>query len=260
MKATKIQLKKYNCYYIFEDFGKAQTIIFSNSLGADTSMWNEQVQLLKYQYNILRYDTRGHGQSSSPQEAYTVADLGEDIIQLLDYLKLEKVAFCGLSMGGLIGQWLGINYPERFSHIILANTAAKIGNEQGWNDRISYVKANGLENILGGTAERWFTPAFRQKQPQKVQDVLTVFIGTDLQGYMNCCAVVRDADFRGQLLGLNVPVLVISGQQDAVTTPADGDYLQQQIPVAEHRTTNAAHLSSVEQGAEFSQFILSFIQ
>lgn len=260
MQTSKVQLKNYECHYIYEDFGNLQTIVFSNSLGADLSMWDEQVEALKHRYNILRYDTRGHGKSSSPTAAYKVEDLGKDVLELLNHLKLDKVVFCGLSMGGLIGQWLGIHHPNRFSHIVLANTAAKIGNKQGWNQRIQDVADNGLESILKGTAERWFTEEFRENQKETVNKVLGVFTTTDLQGYINCCTVVRDANFTHQLHRLNVPVLVISGLKDAVTTPNDGKYLEDKIPVASHFIIYAAHLSNVEQARLFSNYILFFTQ
>lgn len=255
-----VSLKQADIYYQFDDFYKKETLVFSNSLGADLSMWEQQVDILSHHYNILRYDTRGHGKSGSPKEPYTVADLGGDVIGLLDYLKLEKVMFCGLSMGGLIGQYLGIHHPERFSYIVLANTAAKIGNEKGWNDRIAYVSENGLESILEGTAERWFTQDFREEQKETVDNVLKIFAQTDLQGYINNCRVVRDADFTGQLTRLNVPVLIISGLYDAVTTPQDGLFLQQNLTGSKHFIINAAHLSSVEQTEDFSKFVLCFTQ
>ena len=245
-----------DCFYTYENLGHDDTIVFSNSLGTDLSMWDKVVHILRNHLNILRYDTRSHGQSTSSSDFLTIAELGQDVISLLDQLKLGKVYFCGLSMGGLIGQWLGIHHPERFKKIIIANTAAKIGTADGWNARIAQVKEHGLQSIVEGTAQRWFTPAFRQNHPDVVNEVLEKFGHTSLQGYMANCAAVRDADFREELQNLKVPTLVISGTQDEVTTPADGNFLASRIPRSRHVQLNANHLSSVELPVEFARDIL----
>jgi 3-oxoadipate enol-lactonase len=260
-----ISINKIQINYQFDDFGNREVLIFSNSLGTDLSMWEHQVDILSHHFNILRYDTRGHGQSIAPLNLpdgetleYNIATLGQDIIGLMDYLQIEKAHFCGLSMGGLIGQWLGINASERFEKIIIANTAAKIGNAEGWNQRIKYVTENGLESITSATAERWFTESFRTQQPEIIKQVLDNFVNTDLVGYTACCAAVRDADFRTELHNLEVPTLVISGSKDPVTTVEDAKFLAKRIPVASHVSLSAAHLSNMEKGEEFSKLILHF--
>ncbi len=255
-----ITLNKNVCYYEFEDFGTDKTLIFSNSLGTNLSMWEQQVAILSPHFNILRYDTRGHGKSGVGAATTDIATLSNDVLALLDYLKLDKVHFCGLSMGGLIGQWLGINAPERFEKIILSNTAAKIGHAEGWNQRIALVRDKGLKSITDATAERWFTPDFRMKHPSVIEGILDNFVRTDTVGYMACCAAVRDADFRTQLAGLEVPTLVISGSKDPVTTVEDAKFMAERLPLASHITLNAAHLSNVEVGAAFSKCILHFLE
>ena len=234
--------------------------MFSNSLGTDYTMWDEVAAILGKHYNILRYDTRGHGQSTIQADTVGIAELGQDVLDLLDYLELGKVYFCGLSMGGLIGQWLGIHAPERFKGIILANTAAKIGTAEGWNARIEQVKEQGLESLLEGTAQRWFTPAFREKHPEAVAAILEKFEQNSVQGYTACCAAVRDADFRQELGKLRVPTLVISGLQDEVTTPKDGNFMASHIPDARHVRLDANHLSSVELPEEFARHLLQFLE
>ncbi len=254
-----ITLNKNVCYYEFEDFGYDKVLIFSNSLGTNLSMWEAQLVFLSPHFNILRYDTRGHGKSGVGAATTDIATLGNDVLALLDYLKLDKVHFCGLSMGGLIGQWLGINAPKRFEKIIISNTAAKIGNAEGWNQRIAQVRANGLKSITEGTAERWFTPNFRIKHPSVIEGILNNFVQTDTVGYMASCGAVRDADFRTELRKLEVPTLVISGSEDPVTTVEDAKFMTQRIPKARHITLNAAHLSNVEVAEAFSKCILSSI-
>jgi 3-oxoadipate enol-lactonase len=256
-----ITINNNPCYYEFEDFGNSEVLIFSNSLGTNLSMWEQQVDILSHHFNILRYDTRGHGKSGAPinpNDKYDIATLGQDVLALMDYLKLEKIHFCGLSMGGLIGQWLGINASNRFEKIVIANTAAKIGNEEGWNQRINYVTENGLQSITTATAERWFTEGFRKQHPSVVSGILDNFVKTDTGGYAACCAAVRDADFRTELHNLEVPTLVISGSKDPVTTVEDAKFLMKRIPLARHVTLAAAHLSNMEKGEEFAKLILHF--
>ncbi|GGK63067.1 3-oxoadipate enol-lactonase [Rufibacter glacialis] len=253
-----IRLNNFHCFYTYEDFGNQDVLVFSNSLGTDHTMWEPQLDILSHHFNILRYDTRGHGQSTIEQDTLTIAELGQDVLDLLDALNLGQVHFCGLSMGGLIGQWLGINATERFHKITLANTAAKIGTHEGWNARIAQVKEHGLESILEGTAQRWFTPSFRENNPQTVTDILEIFKANSLHGYMANCAAVRDADFREELFNLEVPTLIISGLQDEVTTPQDGKYLAKRIPNARHVQLDAAHLSNLEHSEEFAKHLLHF--
>jgi 3-oxoadipate enol-lactonase len=256
-----VNINNNNCYYEFDDFGQKEVIVFSNSLGTNLTMWEQQVDILSHHFNVLRYDTRGHGQSEGSKlanESYEIGTLGQDVLALMDHLKLSKVHFCGLSMGGLIGQWLGINAPDRFEKIIIANTAAKIGNADGWNQRIEYIAENGLGSITAATAERWFTESFRNKHPEAVANVLENFVKTNLSGYAACCAAVRDADFRTELHLLEVPTLVISGSKDPVTTVDDAKFLVKRIPVASHVSLSAAHLSNLEKGEEFAKLILHF--
>jgi 3-oxoadipate enol-lactonase len=253
-----IKLSNSDCNYEYEDFGNDKTIVFSNSLGTDLTMWEYQLDILSHHFNVLRMDSRGHGKSTVNQDEVSIADLGRDVIELLDKLKLNKVYFCGLSMGGLIGQWLGIHHSSRFEKIIISNTAAKIGTEESWNTRIKQVQSNGMASILDATAERWFTPEFRKNEPDTVTKILDNFKNNDLRGYTANCVAVRDADFTGLLYELEVPVLVISGLQDQVTTVEDGKFLAKRIPVSKHISLDAAHLSSVECAEEFSKHIIHF--
>lgn len=254
----KVQLTNFICNYNLENFGHKKTLMLSNSLGTNLSMWEDNIDVLSHQFNILRYDKRGHGESSIDQDKVSIAELGNDVIELLDYLKLDKVYFCGLSISGLTGQWLGINYPTRFEKIIISNTAAKIGTEEGWAARVKQVTENGLESILIGTAERWFTPEYRAKNPDKVQKILLDFKANSLQGYTACCYAVADADFREQLHNLEVPLLIIAGTKDEVTTLADGKFIQKRTPIASLVTLDAAHLSNMEHPEEFAKHIIHF--
>ncbi|AIM38020.1 3-oxoadipate enol-lactonase [Sphingobacterium sp. ML3W] len=255
-----IQFSNFTCHYQFDNFGHEKTLVLSNSLGTNLHMWEDNIDVLSHHFNILRYDKRGHGASSIHQNKVSIADLGNDVIELLDYLKLDHVYFCGLSIGGLTGQWLGIHHPARFNKIIISNTAAKIGNEEGWNTRVKQVTEHGLQSILTGTAERWFTATYRAKEPQKVHEILQNFESNTLQGYTACCYAVAQADFREQLHLLEVPTLIIAGTADEVTTLTDGKFMQKRIPNASLVTLDAAHLSNMEHPEEFAKHIIHFTQ
>lgn len=256
----KVQLENFICNYKFENFGHQKTLVLSNSLGTSFLMWEDNIDVLSHHFNVLRYDKRGHGGSTINQDKVSIAELGNDVIELLDYLNLNKVYFCGLSIGGLTGQWLGINHPHRFEKIIISNTAAKIGTEEAWDARVKQVTENGLESILTGTAERWFSPGYREKAPAKVQEILNAFKANSLQGYTACCYAVAAADFRQDLHNLDVPTLIIAGTKDEVTTIEDGRFIQKRTPIASLVTLDAAHLSNMEHPEEFAKHLIHFTQ
>lgn len=246
----------------YQTFGapSSPVLVFSISLGTHYGMWQEQFDALKDQFFVICYDTRGHGASSTPQGPYTLQQLGEDVIRLLDHLDLAKAAFCGISMGGLTGQWLAIHYPERFSQVIVANTAAKIGQEQVWLDRANSVREQGLQPIAATAASRWFTESFIQSHPSIVSNLSNDLSAGSAMGYANCCEALAKADVREQLKDITIPVLVIAGTQDPVTTVADGQFMQQHIPQAQLVEINASHISNIEQPDIFNQIVISFIQ
>lgn len=257
---STIKLKHTTLNYVFDDFEKEQTIVFSNSLGTDLTMWDKQVELLGQEFNILRYDTRGHGKSEVTAGEYSIEMLGNDVLDLLDHLKIDKINFCGLSIGGLTGQWFGIHAPDRLSKLIICNTAAKIGNKEGWNSRIETVQNNGLESIVSGTQERWFTSEFVSQNKTEVDSVLSTFIQTPLAGYVSCCAAVRDADFTDKVSEISIPTLIISGTKDLVTTVKDGDFLMEKIPKSILATLKTAHISNIEKANDFTRLLIEFIK
>lgn len=245
-------------YQTFGDTSKP-AIIFSNSLGTNFSMWQAQIDALKNDFFVICYDTRGHGQSSAPQGPYTIDQLGQDVIHLLNHLNVEKAAFCGISMGGLTGQWLAINYPERFNHVIVCNTAAKIGQEQAWNDRATLVREQGLQPIASTAASRWFTEHFIQRNTAIVTSLSNDLGASSAEGYASCCEALAKADLREQLKEIKIPVLVIVGTQDPVTTVADGQFMAERIVGSQLFEIDASHISNIEQPKVFSTAIQKFI-
>jgi len=245
----------------YQTFGDAKNpaLVFSNSLGTKFSMWQPQIEFFQQDYFVICYDTRGHGGSSAPQGPYTLQQLGQDVVNLLDHLNIQKATFCGISMGGLTGQWLAINKPERFSHVIVCNTAAKIGQEQAWNERAALVREQGLQPIASTAASRWFTEPFIQSNPTVVENLQNDLEAGSTEGYASCCEALAKADLREQLKDIVVPVLVIAGQQDPVTTVVDGQFMVEHIPDSQMSEINASHISNVEQPEQFNRLLQSFL-
>jgi 3-oxoadipate enol-lactonase len=248
-----VQLEDGEMYYEVEGPAGAPVLVLSNSLGTDLHMWDAQIDAFKKSFRVVRYDTRG---------PYTIERLGRDVLALLDALKVKRAHFCGLSMGGLIGQWLGIHANDRLDKLILCNTAAKIGGPEMWGPRIEMVEKGGaqaMKELGAGAVGRWFTPEFARDHADKVTPVTDVLANTSPLGYAACCAAVRDADFRKQLGSITVDTLIICGSHDAVTTVADGHYLQNHIHGSQLSDYYAAHLSSVELGETFTWRVTEFL-
>lgn len=240
----------------------APVLVLSNSLGTNLHMWDTQLPALTAHFRVLRYDTRGHGQSLVTEGPYSIEQLGRDVLALLDALQIERAHFCGLSMGGLIGQWLGINAGHRLNRLIVCNTAAKIATPEVWNPRIETVLRDGQAAMVGlrdASIERWFTPAYAASHPDQAKRITDMLAATSPQGYAANCAAVRDADFRGQLGEIKVPMLVISGSADAVTPPSGGLFIRDKVKGAEYAEFHAAHLSNVEVGEPFSRCVIDFL-
>jgi 3-oxoadipate enol-lactonase len=258
-----VQFGDGEMHYQLEGPAGAPVLVLSNSLGTDLQMWDAQIPALSKSFRVLRYDTRGHGQSLVTPGPYTIEQLGRDVLAMLDSLKIKQAHFCGLSMGGLIGQWLGIHANDRLHKLILCNTAAKIGSAEMWDPRITMVEAGGqqaMKELGAGAVGRWFTPEFARDHADKVKPVTDVLAATSAQGYAACCAAVRDADFRKEIASIAVDTLVICGSHDAVTTVADGHFLQNHIAGCELSDFYAAHLSSVELGNVFSLRVTEFLR
>jgi 3-oxoadipate enol-lactonase len=234
-------------------------VLFSNSLGTTLQMWEPQVEEFSKHFRVLRYDTRGHGGSAVTPGSYTIEQLGWDVVRLLDSLGLDRVHFCGLSMGGMIGMFLGANAAKRLHKLVLCDTAATIGTAESWNTRIQTVQNNGMRAVAGGVIERWLTPAFRSRHAEETETALAMLESADPRGYAACCAAVRDMDARQSLGEIQVPCLVLTGTHDHVTTPGDARFLVQNIPAAQYAEVPAAHLSNIEAEDDFNRQVLQFL-
>jgi 3-oxoadipate enol-lactonase len=246
-------------HYALEGQSGSSVLVFSNSLGANYSMWDPQAREFRKRLGVLRYDTKGHGQSPPTPGLYSIELLGRDVLAMLDALDLDRVHFCGLSMGGMIGMWLALNAPERLHKLVLSNTAAKIGTPEAWNARIEAVQKNGMKSVASAILERWFTTAFRQKAPETMVSILKMLEETNPGGYVACCAAVRDFDCREKLSGIRTPTLIFVGADDSATPAADGRFLAQQIPGARYVELNAAHLSNIEAQERFNKELAAFL-
>lgn len=238
---------------------KNPVLVFSNSLGTDFSMWDEQVAALDGRSRILCYDTRGHGKSSVTPGEYTIDQLGHDVLAILDALGLDRVNFCGLSMGGVIGMWLGVHAPNRLHRLILCNTAARIGTKETWNARIATVRKEGMKPVAAAVVERWFTPQFRASSAEKVARAQRMLENSPPEGYAGCCAAIRDMDLREAVARITMPTLVIYGAHDPVTPAPDAEFLVDRIRGAEKAELSAAHLSNVEQSSAFTRTLSDFL-
>src|SRR4051794_2289093 len=182
-------------------------------------MWDDQVAALSSRFRILRYDTRGHGRSAAPEGPYAIGDLGADLLALLDELGLERVSFCGLSLGGMTGMWLAANAPERVERLVLCCTSAHLPPREMWDERIETVRADGMEPVAEGVLERWLTPEFRTARPEIAARLKAMLVATPVEGYAGCCAAIRDLDLRDALSAIRAPTLVIAGGEDPATPP-----------------------------------------
>ena len=235
----------------------APVLVLSNSMGTTLSLWQPQMKTLTQHFRVLRYDTHGHGQTTKRGKV-TLAQLGEDVVSLLDHLNIQKAFFCGISVGGLTGQWLARFTPERFHALAVANTAAKIGDQASWLSRARAVRQEGMGVVAAGTADRWFTREFRQHNPDVVERLVHQLAQMDPEGYAEGCEALAGADLRAEVSAITAPLLVIAGQFDPVTTIADAEYLCKNIADSQLAMLPASHLSNVEAAVEFTSALVTW--
>lgn len=235
------------------------TIMLSNSLGTTMHMWEPQMAALTKLFRVVRYDRRGHGKSGAPAGPYSMERFGKDVLAILDDLNIEKVHWCGVSMGGMVGQWLGANAPERVGKLILSNTACYYADPTNWLNRIKAVNEGGLAAIADAVIAAWLTADFREREPQITARLKQMLLETPAQGYVACCEALSTLDLRDQLPRITAPTLVIAGRQDVATPVAAGELVRSSIPGASMTLLDAAHISNVEQSHSFTEAVVGFL-
>ncbi len=228
-------------------------LIFLHSLGSARSQWQPQADALQATHHLLLVDTRGHGTSDAPTGDYTLAQLATDVIELADMAGFRTFHLCGLSLGGMMGQWIAIHHGDRLRSLTLANTGAKISTVDAWNERASIARTQGLTPLLDAVLARWFTPGFARQHPDEVAAVRATLTATAPSGYAGCCAALRDADLRTQVPQISARTLLIAAAHDPATPPTDLAFLHATISGSQLRLIeDASHISNIEAADEFT--------
>src|SRR5215469_4029235 len=234
-------------------------LMLSNSLGATLLMWEPQMKALTQVFRVIRYDRRGHGKSGVPPGPYAMDRFGRDVLAILDDLNVDKVHWCGLSMGGMVGQWLGANASERLGKIVLANTACYYPDPTNWLNRIKAVKEGGLAAVADTAMTNWFTADFREREPQITANMKAMMLATPVAGYIACCGALSTLDQRALLPKIKSQTLVIAGRHDMSTPVSAGEMIRSGIPNANMTLLDAAHISNVEQPHAFTEAVVGFL-
>ena len=259
MKATVNGIEIY-----YEIHGKEGVpwLVLSHSLACNVRMWDPQIEALKGSYRILAYDTRGHGASEAPKGAYTLEMLADDLQALLDHVGAKNPHYCGLSMGGMIGQTFALKYPGVFRTLMLADTSSGFPAQVWplWQERIRIAEEKGMAPLVQPTLERWFTEAFRQSHPQPVAGIAKLIASTPVAGYVGCCHAIPKINLTDRLGAISCPVQIIVGEQDVGTPVAMSRAIQEAIPGSELVIIpSASHLSNLEQPELFNKALLGFL-
>jgi 3-oxoadipate enol-lactonase len=235
----------------------APPLMLCNSLGTTLEMWDAQVAELTAQFQLVRYDQRGHGRSPVPPGPYSIGDLGRDVLEVLDDLGIERTSFCGLSIGGMVGMWLASEAPERINRLVLCSSAPSLPPREQWLERAATVRADGVAAIADAALDRWFTPLVPDSLRESFRAML---VETPAEGYAGCCEALAELDLHDRLAAIEAPTLVITGEGDPVAPPETGAQLAASISGARHVTvTGARHMTNAEQPAAFTKHVLAHL-
>jgi 3-oxoadipate enol-lactonase len=238
----------------------APALLLSNPIGSTVDLWDPQVEGFSRAFSVIRYDTRGHGRSDAQPGEYTLDELGRDVLAVLDGVGVWRAHLCGLSLGGITALWLGVHAPERIGRLVAANTGARIGTTELWAERIRNVRSQGMRTIADAAMPRWFSDGFRERHPTTVERFRAMLAGASAQGYVGCCAALRDADLRDDIHRIRASTLVIAGAHDEATPPANAESIRDRVAGARMVTLDAAHISNVEQSEAFTSAVLEFLR
>jgi len=239
---------------------RAPVLMLSNSLGTDLHMWDQQVAPFSQHFRLVRYDRRGHGKSGVPKGPYSMERLGRDVLAVIDGLNIAKINWCGLSMGGMVGMWLGANAKNRVDKLILSNTSSYFPDKTMWEGRIKLVREKGLAAIVDANIDRWFTKDFRDRAPPELAKIRDMFLATKVEGYVGCGEAIRDMDHRPLLPKISAPTLVIAGRADPATPLEGNEFIKAHIPGAKIAVLEAAHIANMEQPKIYADTVLGFLR
>ena len=249
-------------HYRFDGPEQGPVVMLSNSLASDLTMWKFQAPaLVEAGYRVLRYDSRGHGHSAVPEGPYSIEMLTADAVSLMDGLGLDKVHFCGLSKGGMIGQMMGTQYGDRLISLTLSSTATYMAPKEIWDERIETVRKGGMAVVVDATIDRWFTKAGQTNLASSVEKVRRVILNTPVEGFCACCAAIRDMDQRETIRDVIAPTLVMVGEHDFGTPVSAAEHIHQKITSSSLMIIpDAAHFVHMEQSSIFNRALLKFIK
>ncbi|MCM0028525.1 MAG: 3-oxoadipate enol-lactonase [Polynucleobacter sp.] len=238
----------------------APVVVMSNSLMSSLEMWDDTIVALTAHYRVLRYDTRGHGQSEVTPGPYSIELLANDLVGLMDALQIKKAHLVGLSMGGMICQFVGAHFPERVASLSLCDTASEMPPRSLWEERFAIAREQGLRGLVDGTIKRWFVAGFIASSPAKIEQVRTMILSTPVNGYIACASAVRDMAQSTMLLKITAPTMVLVGRQDPACTVNQATVLHRLIQHSSmHIIDDAAHLSNIEKPAQFNLALKQFL-
>ncbi len=259
----RIKANGIEIHYELSGRPEAPVVMLSHSLASSLKMWEPQMEMLRSHYQVLRYDSRGHGQSEVTPPPYTLELLAEDAIGLLDALGIQRVHWVGLSMGGMIGQAIGLLHPERLLSLCLCDTSAVVPEEMQpvWEERIESVRARGMRSQFEATMERWFTPSYLQSNEPMLKLIQEEFLATSPEGYIGCASAIRRLNYLNRLDEIDLPTLLLVGEEDPATPVTASRAIHERIRNSEMVVLpSCRHLSNVEQAEAFNRHLLGFLK
>lgn len=238
----------------------APPLVLSNSLGSTSEMWDPQIPALAQRFRVIRYEHRGHDDAPVPPDPYDLADLGGDVVALMDRIGVERADFCGLSLGGMVGMWLAINAPERIGRLVLLCTSPMLSREHDWALRGRTVREQGTGAVADAVVDRWFTAAYADANPETVARMRAMVAATPATGYAACCEAIERMDLVPELGSIRAPTLVVAGTDDPATPRAHAEVIAERIPNCRMELLPGAHLANYERPVEVTRLILSHLE
>jgi len=255
----EVRINDATISYEVEGPSDAPALLLINSIGSTREMWARQMPAFTSAYRVIRYDARGHGRSSVPPGEYTLEQLGRDALAVLDDAGARTAHVCGISLGGLTAMWLGLHAADRVASLVLANTAARIGTLDSWTERMALVRERGMTAVANLAMPRWFSPAFHTRDPETVHAFRTMVQNCPADGYLGCCAALRDADLQDRVSSLTLPTLLVASTADTATPPEGLHFIRDRVSGAQLVTLESGHLSNVECAGEFAAAVVDFL-